>query len=127
MLENNDMTYLSNMETMLVPREYEKGNYLVIDVVGDSMNDGTLRSIRDGDRLLAKELDKTFWTSRLHFRQYLFTIISSEGIVTKQIIDHNVQDGIITCHSFNSAYNDYTVDLRDVYQLFYVKKIVERR
>ena len=33
----------------------------------------------------------------------------------------------ITCHSFNPLYDDYIVNFTDIYQIFYVKKIVERR
>lgn len=44
-LESQDVPKL---ETMLIPKEFEKGNYLVIEIKGDSMNDGSARSIQDG-------------------------------------------------------------------------------
>ena len=52
--------YLDSLEThikpkldkMLIPKEFEKGNYLVVEILGDSMTDGTSRSIQDGFRLL---------------------------------------------------------------------------
>jgi len=48
--------YQEQLDTMLVPIEFEKGNYKVIEVKGDSMDDGTKRSIIEGDKLLCKEL-----------------------------------------------------------------------
>lgn len=119
--------HIDELDTMLVPKEFEKGNYLVVEIAGDSMNDGTTRAICDGDRLLIKELDKTFWKDKLHFRQNLFVIMSNEGIVCKQIIEHNTETHEIRCHSWNENYPNYTINLNDVYKLFYVKKIVERR
>ena len=60
-LESQDTPKL---DTMLIPKEYDKGNYLVIEIKGDSMNDGSNRSIQDGDKLLCKELQKHHWTSK---------------------------------------------------------------
>lgn len=115
------------LQTMLIPTEFEKGNYLIVEISGDSMNDGTARAIQDGDRLLVKELQRHHWANKLHFNQYLFVIASSQGIVCKQILDHNTETGILTCHSWNPAYKDYLIDMRIIYKIFYVKKIVERR
>lgn len=81
-LETQDMPKL---ETMLIPKEFEKGNYLVVEINGDSMDDGSKRSIVDGDRVLVKELDRVHWKNKLHFKQNLFVIMSNEGIVCKQI------------------------------------------
>lgn len=123
-LETQDMPKL---ETMLISKEFEKGNYLVVEINGDSMDDGSKRSIVDGDRVLVKELDRVHWKNKLHFKQNLFVIMSNEGIVCKQIIAHDVANGLITCHSWNQFYKDYVIALESVYKLFYIKKMVERR
>lgn len=115
------------LDTMLVPIEFEKGNYLVVEVSGESMNDGTIRSIADGDRLLCKDLQKHHWRNKLHYKQYLFVIVGHDGIVCKQITGHDVERGEVICHSWNPLYKDYVINLNNVYQLLYVKKIVERR
>ncbi|MEN9370672.1 MAG: hypothetical protein RI952_1537 [Bacteroidota bacterium] len=75
-LDSLESQEIPKLETMLIPQEFEKGNYLVIEIKGDSMNDGTSRSIQDGDKLLCKELQKHHWTNKLHFNQYLFVIAS---------------------------------------------------
>jgi hypothetical protein len=126
---NADSSYLKGLEKMLVPKEYDKGKYLVVEVTGDSMDDGTRRAICEGDKLLIKELDRSHWKNKLHFRKALFVVCTKEeGVVCKEIIAHDVENGVITCHSWNPLYDDYTVNLQDqVIQLFYVKKMVERR
>lgn len=115
------------LSTMLLPKEFEKGNYMVVEVAGDSMDDGTTRAICDGDKLLVKEIDSGYYAKKLPFRQSLFVIASREGIVCKQISNHDVENRTITCHSFNSLHPDYTIKLDDVFGLYFVKKLVDRR
>lgn len=91
------------------------------------MDDGTSRAICNGEKLLCKELQRIHWKNKLHFRQYIYIIVSREGIVCKQITSHDIDNGIITCHSWNPVFEDYTINLEDVIQIFYVKKVVERR
>ncbi len=125
---NADTEYLKGLEKMLVPKEYDKGKYIVVEINGDSMDDGTRRALCEGDKLLIKELDRSHWRNKLHYRKNLFVVCTKEdGVVCKEITDHNVENGTILCHSWNSIYTDYSVNLIDVLQLFYVKKIVERR
>lgn len=126
-ISENDEGFMNEMETILVPKEFEKGYYLVIEVNGDSMDDGTSRAICSGDKLLCQELQKIHWNNRLHIRQYIFVIVGTDGIVCKQITNHDLDNGNITCHSWNPLFQDYTVNMKDIYQLFYVKKVVERR
>lgn len=123
----NDNEFVNDLDTMLIPKEFDPGYYLIFEVNGDSMDDGSRRSICDGDRLLCNELQKQYWTQRLYYRQYLFVIVSHDGIVCKQVIDHDVQNGIITCRSFNQHFEDYQVSLADVHKLYYVKKILDRK
>lgn len=117
---------VAKLDTMLIPREFEKGNYLIVELKGDSMNDGSYRAILDKDKLLCKELSPVHWKNKLHFNQYLFVIAAHDGVVCKQITGHNKESGDITCHSWNPFYKDYVINLQDVYKLFYVKKIVDR-
>lgn len=128
--------YLSGLEEnkpielkkMLVPKEFEKGFYKVIEIEGDSMNDGTPRSICDGDKLLLKQIEGGNYLQKiLPYRNNLFVIVSSEGIVCKQIIDQDLERECIVCHSFNPLHKDYEICFKDIYQLFIVKKLVERK
>lgn len=121
-----DMENLPETHTRLVPREYEKGKYLVVRITGNSMNDGTARSICDGDEILIRELNPDEWDN-LPIRTRLFVITSREGNVIKQIVEVNKEDGYITCHSFNSSYSDFNIKISDIYQIFVVYKIVQKQ
>ena len=124
----NEHTPPETIPTMLVPREYEKGLYMVIEIIGDSMDDDTSRAICSGDKLLIKELDRGSWVFRLNYKRSLFVIVTRDGVVCKQITDHNLENRTITCHSFNPSFNDFTLSLEtDILQLFVVKKIVEKQ
>lgn len=121
-----DVANLPETKTRLVPREYEKGNYLVVKITGNSMNDGTDRSISDGDDILIRELEPDEWDD-LPIRTRLFVITSREGNVIKQITEVNKEDGYIMCHSFNSSYEDFKINFSDIYQIFVVYKIVQKQ
>ena len=124
-LEQNESIELKKM---LVPKEFESGFYKVIEIEGDSMYDGTPRSICDGDKLLLKQIEgENFLNKTLPYRNNLFVIASKEGIVCKQIISQDLEKGCIVCHSFNKNHFDYDICFEDIYQLFYVKKLVERK
>lgn len=116
------------LKKMLVPKEFEKGFYKVIEIEGDSMNDGTPRSICDGDKLLLKLVEGgDYLQKKLPYRNHLFIIVSREGIVCKQILEQDIERGCIKCHSFNPLHKDYEICFEDIQQLFYVKKLVERK
>ena len=109
----------------LIPREYNEGNYLVVRVNGDSMDDGSKRSLSDDDEILIR-----LWTDEidtLPIRSTLFVLTTRSGHIVKQItkIDHKKQQ--ITCHSFNPLYPDQIVDFDEVIQLFTVEKIVNSK
>lgn len=120
-----DVAYIETLPKIpwIVDKEY-KGKYISFEVRGDSMDDGMKHSYEQGDILLCREIGCDYWKSRLHFNAWdAFVIVhKTDGIVLKQIVDHDVEKGIITCHSFNPIYPDFTVDLRDIAQLFNVVK-----
>lgn len=116
---------LPDTHKRLVPREYREGSYLVVRVNGDSMDDGTKRSLSDGDEILVR-----LWTDgmdTLPIRSKLFVLTTRSGHIVKQItkIDHNKK--VITCHSFNPLYPDQVVDFNDLIQIFTVEKIVNSK
>lgn len=123
----NNPEFVNNLPKIFIPKQYEKGNYMVFEIEGDSMDDGTKRSILEGDCYLCKELEFDFWKERLYYKKYLFLIVYDESVICKQIKKHDVENGILTCHSFNPIYEDFTVNLKDVHQIFYLVKLVERK
>ena len=125
-LRYRDETYIENLPKTHVPIEYAKGNYLVFEIDGDSMDDNTGNGIRSGDMVLCKELCKSLWSDKLHYNSYHFVIVFDNSTILKQITKHDVETGQITCHSLNPTYEDFILNLDEVSQLFYAIKIVER-
>lgn len=125
-LGGSNVDLLPETKKRLVPKEFEKGNYLVVRVNGDSMVDGTDISIPDGAEILVKEyvLENG---DKLPIRGNLFVICSREGNVFKQVVEHNTDLGYIRCRSYNKKYSDYNIPLDDIFQIFIYRKIVGYR
>lgn len=117
---------LPDTKVRLVPKEFDNGNYLVVEVDGDSMDDGTSISIPDGTEILVKEYYLNNG-DKLPIRGNLFVIVTTEGTVFKQIVEHNIEQGYIVCHSYNPKYKDYKILLEDILQIFLYRKIVSFR
>ena len=97
--------------------------YVCFEVRGDSMDDGMRHSYAQGDIVLCRNVDRLYWMKKLHYNSWnAFVIVHKEGIVLKQIVAHDVERGIITVHSYNPYYEDFDIDLRDVYQILNVVK-----
>ncbi len=104
-------------------RKRSGGNYLYFIAAGDSMEYEGRNCICSGDELLTKELPKSFWKYKIHIPK-IFVIVHKDGILCKQIIAHDVDNGIITCHPFNPKEKDFNLHLKDVSQLWYLVEIV---
>lgn len=101
-----------------------KGKYMGFEVRGDSMDDDSTNSIIEGDTLICREIKPELWHNKLHIRKYFFVIAhKTEGVLVKQITNHNPDTGDITIHSLNSFYPDQILNLQDVAQLFNVIQI----
>jgi hypothetical protein len=89
------------------------GHYVCFEVKGDSMFDGSAKSLCDGDNLLCRLIQPDLYKdSLLHFKLYNFVIVTKDGILVKQIIDHDVERGLITIHSLNPLYEDTVIALK---------------
>lgn len=91
------------------------GEYYAIEVKGDSMDDGSDRSIKDGSiclcRLIAPELYKD---NALHLNRWVFVIVTSDGILIKRIKEHDVESGTLILESLNPTYSNIEVKLADI-------------
>lgn len=123
-----DKEYIESLPTLpvIVDKTYQ-GNYRLFEAEGDSMDDGSRNSICDGDIVLGREVQRPLWQYKLHINDWYFIIVHrTEGISIKKIIEHDVEHGIITCHSLNNMFQDYKVYLDEVAELFNLIKIVDR-
>lgn len=123
-----DDGYIESLPSLpvIVDRTYH-GKYMLFEAEGDSMDDGSKDSICDGDIVLAREVKRDLWRYKLHIKDWYFIIVHrTEGIAIKKIIDHDVEHGIITCHSLNDMFRDYKVCLDEIAELYNLIKIVDR-
>lgn len=122
-----DEGYIDTLPTMpvIVDKTYH-GKYRIFEASGDSMDDGTRNSICDGDKLLCREVRRDLWLPKLHIKDWYFVIVHrTEGISIKQITEQD-EMGNITCHPLNNLFNDYTLNLNDVAEIYNVIQVVER-
>ncbi|MDL2212512.1 helix-turn-helix domain-containing protein [Bacteroides sp. OttesenSCG-928-D19] len=101
------------------------GRYLAFEIKGESMNDGSRQSIADGDIVLARELDRNHWRTKLRFKDYPYwVVVTDDSILCKEVIAHDPATGMITFHSINPSpeYRDFTLHVDEIKQLFNVVK-----
>lgn len=122
-----DTEYIDTLPTMpvIVDKTYH-GKYRIFEAEGDSMDDNSRLAICDGDKVLAREVRRDLWLPKLHINDWYFVIVHrTNGISIKHITAQD-DKGNITCHSLNELFNDYTVNLDDVVEIYNVIKVVER-
>lgn len=117
-----DQEYIDQLPTILFDEDNDSsGNYIAIEVKGDSMDDGSDECYKDRDILFCREILPHLWcNSKLNLRKWDFVIVHKEGVLVKRIIDHDTTNHTITIHSLNPFYEDKVIDLSDVYQIFNV-------
>jgi transcriptional regulator with XRE-family HTH domain len=133
-----DPEYLEQFdyEIMDVDKEHF-GNYNGFETVGWSMVNLTSeswaqKSIFPGRFAIGRELDRHHWMNKLHLHSNDVWIIvhRTEGVILKEIINHDVAKGMITVHSWNpdkDQFPDEELFLGDIGQIFNVVKIIDRR
>lgn len=103
-----------------------KGRYIAFRVKGDSMDDGSSDAILQNSIVSTRELQRHLWESnKLHLKDFQYWVIytsQSKYPLLKQIISHNVDKGMIKCHSLNDGpeYKDFELRISDIQALFYV-------
>lgn len=116
--------YLEDMPIVVIDADDNyKGKYLAFEVAGDSMEPDYL----EGDIVICREVQRHLWNSKLHFKDWDFVIAhSTQGIMLKEIIDHNVETGDIICHSINPRHEDFTLNLREIAHLYNVVEVRQK-
>lgn len=106
-------------------QEY-KGNYMCFEVTGDSMwNENSADSLFERDVLLCREIQRHHWKNRLHINTWKYFVIvhKEQGILVKQITEHDTERGTITLHSLNPYFEDQVIHLDDLLALYNVVDI----
>lgn len=99
------------------------GRYFAFEVKGDSMDDGTRASFEEGDRVLARELDRIHWKDGIRFNSYPYWVVSfGNSVLIKEVISQDLEQGTITFHSLNPSpeYSDFFLHMDEIRSLYYV-------
>ncbi len=100
-----------------------RGRYFAFVVEGDSMENYSTeelakKSIPRGAIVTGREIQKHHWKNKLHLHRFQnYVIVHIDGIITKEIIEHNTEEGYIICHSLNERYTDRKIMLDDCLQI----------
>ena len=102
-----------------------KGRYVAFRVNGDSMDDASSRAITRNSVVSTRELQRHHWIGKLRYRDFPYWVIyttQSKMPLLKEIIEHNTEEGYITCHSLNDSpeFTDFKLHVNDIQALFYV-------
>jgi phage repressor protein C with HTH and peptisase S24 domain len=120
-----DAEYIQSLPSipMIADRE-GRGTYMAFEVKGDSMDDGSRNSYEQGDIIIGRQIAQHHWQNKLHINKYDFVIVHrTEGVLLKKIARHDTTTGILLLHSLNSLYEDFSVNLNDIAQIFNVIKV----
>lgn len=118
-----DKEYIEQQPIYYAAQKFSGGNYVAFEIRGDSMDDDSKRSICNSNVVLGRELVHDYWKCKLHIPKVFIIVHKTKGILCKEIIGHDVEKSIITCHSFNPEFTDFDLELKDIIQLFYIKEI----
>ncbi|MGB5981090.1 MAG: hypothetical protein WBG46_02995 [Nonlabens sp.] len=123
--ETDDVHYLEDYEEVtFIVDQVGHGHYKAFSVKGDSMDGGSIMDTADGAIVLARELLRTHWKDGFRSTDYGWIIITQHNILFKDILDYDLEQGIITCHSRNPSpeYSDFELSLDEIHQIFKVIK-----
>lgn len=126
---HSDPEFYTDLETIPLPVDKKHfGSYLIFEMGGESMVNITneemaRKSLWPGQKIVGRDLSKDKWKYKLHINttEAWIVVHRIEGIVVKSIIDHDVDNALITLHSWNpdkETYPDFTISLNDVEQIF---------
>ncbi|GMN07765.1 hypothetical protein MTsPCn5_31540 [Croceitalea sp. MTPC5] len=106
---------------------FDDGGYMAFEVIGDSMNDGSVHSIPNNALVLGVKIDKGNIFSDAEMSGFLnkaFVIVGQNRIICKQITGFNAKNQSLTCSSLNDSpeYRDFEIPLVDVVSIFRVVK-----
>lgn len=126
-----DEEYINDLPVHpIIVDQAHRGEYKSFEVTGDSMDDGSKYSIEDRSIATGRRLDRSHWKNKFHLKKFSrYIIVSLDGILIKEIIDHDTKTGIITCHSLNpdkKQYPDFELSLDRVIQIFNVVQVTKK-
>ena len=111
-------------QTSFVVENEEKGNYLSFEIVGNSMDDGSIEGVPDKAIVLGKRFNIENLNRVFTDKSGIWIIVHKGGVLCKEIVAYDEKTRVITCHSYNTSpeYADFEISSAEVVQLFRVIK-----
>ena len=115
--ETSDPTYIQDLPTFTLPDyKYKIGTHRSFDVSGDSMEP----TLFEGDKVICSFLEPTLYENAMK-DNYVYVIVTRGDVVVKRITNKIKEDKQLILHSDNNFYEDYTVNLGDIREIWYVR------
>lgn len=111
----------------VIVNQIHRGKYQAFEIAGDSMDDGSIKSIPDRTIVTGREIQRQHWVNKLHSHRWpnFIFVHKTEGIICKQIAHQDLTTGKLVLHSINpdrDTYPDFEVMMDDLLQIFNVVK-----
>jgi hypothetical protein len=108
----------------LTPPRDEPDLHMAFEISDDSMSDGTRYSYEPGDMVICRRLPRRQWWTQIHTACYdLVLVHRTSGALLRKISYHDPIDGVLTLHSLNPLYHDFTLDIADISHIYSVIKV----
>ena len=115
--ETSDPTYIQDLPTFTLPDyKYKIGTHRSFDVAGDSMEP----TLFEGDKVICSFLEPTLYENAMK-DNYVYVIVTRGDVVVKRITNNLKASNQLLLHSDNNFYEDYTVNLGDIREIWYVR------
>lgn len=123
-----DETYIESRDKVPMPATHEgKGEYLAFEIAGDSMDDGSEYSIKDGSRVYVRKVPSHYWKDGLRIKECPFILITNTGdIFLKRIYSMNKENGNVILKSQNVLYEDIQSNLNEIKAIYSVIHIMNK-
>lgn len=100
-----------------------------IEVEGISMDDGSKKSLSEGDWAYCRSISKQYWKNKLHYHKWnIFCFFHNErGIIFKKIKDQNTETGELlleSLHPDKEQFPDFTIKVSECSYICNVIKVL---
>ena len=114
------------ISTGFVVDNFDGGGYMAFEIIGNAMNDGSIKSIPNGALVLGKLISEEVLleNSASDFLNTPLIIIDKARIICKQFTGYNPSKASISCSSLNNSpeYSDFEIALSDIREIYQVIK-----
>lgn len=115
--EMTDPAFIQDLPTFTLPDyKYKVGTHRSFDVSGDSMEP----TLFEGDKVVCSFLEPTLWESSIK-DNYVYVIVTRGDVVVKRVHNKLKSDKQLVVISDNSFYENYTLNVGDIREVWYVR------